>query len=199
MDYSKGKIYKIVCNTTGLVYIGSTITTLNRRLSGHKSNYNCGVKYITSKLVLENNNFEIILLENYPCDNRKQLELREGWYIRNNDCVNNYIAGRTKQEYNKQYEIDNKERIKLRKKQYFIENKEKIKKYLDDNKEKIKERKKQYRIDNREYFKQYEIDNKERIKQRTKKYRDYQNSWGGRLDIYNNTLLRISTDLFTTS
>ena len=33
-DYSKGKIYKIVCNVTGLVYVGSTCEpTLARRLA----------------------------------------------------------------------------------------------------------------------------------------------------------------------
>ena len=34
-DYSQGKIYKIVCNKTGLVYIGSTCKTLETRLKGH--------------------------------------------------------------------------------------------------------------------------------------------------------------------
>ncbi len=44
-DYSKGKIYKIVCNTTGLVYIGSTCEpTLARRLAGHRGAYNAFLK-----------------------------------------------------------------------------------------------------------------------------------------------------------
>jgi predicted GIY-YIG superfamily endonuclease len=34
-DYSKGKIYKIVCNKTGLVYIGSTCRSLEQRLKEH--------------------------------------------------------------------------------------------------------------------------------------------------------------------
>ena len=40
IDYSKGKIYKIVCNNTGLIYIGSTCEpTLARRLAKHVGNY----------------------------------------------------------------------------------------------------------------------------------------------------------------
>ena len=39
-DYQLGKIYRIVCNTTGLTYYGSTCEpTLARRLSGHVVNY----------------------------------------------------------------------------------------------------------------------------------------------------------------
>ena len=37
--YQKGKIYKLVCESTGLIYIGSTINSLSRRLSRHKSQY----------------------------------------------------------------------------------------------------------------------------------------------------------------
>jgi len=51
-DYQKGKIYKIVCNETGLVYIGSTTQALSQRLQGHKKNYK------TFK-VLENDNYNI--------------------------------------------------------------------------------------------------------------------------------------------
>jgi hypothetical protein len=39
IDYSKGKIYKIVCNITGLIYIGSTSQSLIQRLQDHKSGY----------------------------------------------------------------------------------------------------------------------------------------------------------------
>ena len=35
--YQEGKIYKIVCNITNEVYIGSTIERLEERLSIHKT------------------------------------------------------------------------------------------------------------------------------------------------------------------
>jgi gas vesicle protein len=75
-----------------------------------------------------------------------ELNRREGEHIRNNNCINRYIAGRTKKEYRE----DNKEKIKEQKKEYYEDNKEKIKQYLENNKEKIKEQMKEYREDNKE-------------------------------------------------
>ena len=34
-----GKIYKLICNVTGLVYYGSTTESLKQRLSEHKNKY----------------------------------------------------------------------------------------------------------------------------------------------------------------
>ena len=81
-------------------------------------------------------------------------------------------------EQNKQYREDNKEKIDEYAKQYREENKEKIaeytKQYREDNKEKITERKKQYYEDNkdyyRDYYKQYREDNKEKIAEQRKQY-----------------------------
>ena len=64
-------------------------------------------------------------------------------------------------------------------KQYYIENKEHIKKndkqYYQDNKENIKKRHKQYQLNNREYFleyyKQHYIDNRIYYKERNKKWK----------------------------
>ena len=58
LDYQKAKIYRIVCNITGLNYYGSTCKpTLARRLAGHVGNYktylNGKTNYITSFKVLE--------------------------------------------------------------------------------------------------------------------------------------------------
>ncbi len=92
-DYSQGKIYKIVCNKTGLIYIGSTYRTLEHRLKEHIDNCN---KYIDKKsnslissiYVIYYNNYTIELIENFPCQNRRELEKREFYYISNSDCVN---------------------------------------------------------------------------------------------------------------
>ena len=45
-DYSQGKIYKIVCNKTGLVYIGSTYRSLEQRIKEHA--YDCK-RYLEKK------------------------------------------------------------------------------------------------------------------------------------------------------
>lgn len=125
--FLNAKIYKIVCNTTGLQYIGSTCEELSRRLTFHKADYkryiNKTHNYITSFKIIENNNYEIILIENYPCNCKEELFLKEGFHIKNNECVNRVISGRSKKEYIK----DNKNKIKDYSKNYYKKNSDKIK------------------------------------------------------------------------
>ena len=121
--YQKGKIYKLVCESTGLIYIGSTIQSLNDRLRGHKNDYICFKKgtnkrYCYSYKVLENNNYKIELIKNYPCESKKELEREEGKYQQIITCCNKLVAGRTKIEYMKEYREKNKDRIKEQKKEY---------------------------------------------------------------------------------
>jgi hypothetical protein len=163
-DYQKGKIYKIYSPSKNLIYIGSTTQTLPQRLSKHLSNYKAYNKYNTknysySFLVLECEDYKIELLEEYACNNRQQLEKKEGEFIKNNECCNNNIAGRSSQEYR----LDNVEKAK----QYYIDNADKLKQYRLDNADKLK----QYRLDNVEKAKQYRIDNKDEIKAKKKQYR----------------------------
>lgn len=87
-NYQQGKIYRIVCNTTGLVYIGSTTMSLNQRFSCHKIDFKRKNKTFSSSLVLENNNCEIHLIEEYPCETSEQLRKREAYYCSIYDCVN---------------------------------------------------------------------------------------------------------------
>jgi hypothetical protein len=109
--YQKGKIYKLVNDEMpDKIYFGSTINDLNIRLSQHKSKSNKS----TSKILFEKGNVKIILVEEYPCENRKQLEKKERNYIENNECINKNIPTRTLKEYNE----DNKEKIKERIKKY---------------------------------------------------------------------------------
>lgn len=115
-DYQNGKIYIISCSLGPEVYYGSTIQTLKKRMYFHKKMRYC------SRLIFEKYGFEnckIDLVEDYPCNSRKELEAREGWYIRNNVCVNIVVPGRTPAEWC----IDNKEKVKGYKAQYYKNNK----------------------------------------------------------------------------
>lgn len=85
IKYDLGKIYKIVCNITGEIYIGSTIQTLALRLATHK-HYN---NTCTSKQIIERGDYSIELIENYPCNNRDELHARERYYIDTLTCINN--------------------------------------------------------------------------------------------------------------
>ncbi len=65
VNYQLGKVYKIVCNVTGDVYVGRTCkSTLSRRLAGHLGDYkrymNGKGSYVTSFKVMENENYAII-------------------------------------------------------------------------------------------------------------------------------------------
>ena len=133
-DYSKAKIYKIVCNISGLVYVGSTCEpTLARRLAKHVGNYkiwsrdNSKTSYMTSYKILEGNDYDIVLIEEVQCETQDQLHARERFYIESMECVNIVIPHRKNQERCKKYREEHKEEIKLKKKEYHEEHKEEIK------------------------------------------------------------------------
>ena len=78
-DYSLGKIYKIVCNTTGLTYYGSTCEpTLARRLAGHTGGYRRWkngkkVRKLSSYQIFDVDDYVIVLVELFPCSDNMEL------------------------------------------------------------------------------------------------------------------------------
>ena len=153
-EYKNGKIYKIVSNhMPDTCYIGSTIQPLCKRFGGHRSDYRKhlkgGKKYMTSFKLVCYPDARVYLIESYACNNKNELERREGEiikeYMKNYDLenpVNKAIAGRT----GKEYYVDNKEKINEKKKQYYDNNKDEIlehhKQYYHNNKKEINERRK---------------------------------------------------------
>jgi hypothetical protein len=167
--YSRGKIYKIVDNTNGNIYVGSTTEpTLARRLVKHRSNYKSYLDgkyhFITSFKILENDNYDIVLLENCQCDTKDELHKRERYYIETLECVNKSIVGRT----SLQYYFDNAEKYKIKRKKYYEDNKDKFKEYDKIYREKNKDYLKKYREDNKENINKYKEENKEKLKQQQK-------------------------------
>ena len=136
-DYSNSKIYFIECNKTGLKYIGSTTApTLARRLAEHRNGFRRwkeGHKnFVSSFKVMENDDYDILLLEIYPCNWKDELHTRERYYIQNNECVNKSIPLRT----GKEYYVEHKEEILTRHQKYREENKDLIKQQYEKNKDK---------------------------------------------------------------
>ena len=179
MDYKNSKIYKIVDIGYTKMYIGSTTQSLSKRFSKHKRQFiawnNNRCSRITVYDIFEEfgvDNCKIELIEEYPCENKIQLHRKEGEYIKNNNCVNKNIAGRTYKEY---YEA-NKDKISEKHNEYYESNKDKIlekqKKYREDNKDKILEKEKKYREDNKDKQKQYYESNKDTILENQKKYNE---------------------------
>lgn len=102
MDYSAGKIYRIIHKDTGKFYIGSTIRTLEKRFQAHKqdaklSKQHCHI-YFNS---IHWQNTEIELLENCNCTSRNELLAKETEYIyketNNPLCLNKLLPLLTKQ------------------------------------------------------------------------------------------------------
>jgi len=119
-DYQLGKIYKIVDNTSEKVYIGSTCKTLKRRLSYHVYDYKYYLQgkysYVSSFEIIKNNDYEIILIEAFPCDYKDELLARERYWTKQIDCINKNKPGiyneLGKLEYQKEYKTKHQDHIK---------------------------------------------------------------------------------------
>ena len=140
--YEQGKIYKIINDVDDMVYVGSTIQLLRQRFSSHiyktkKENS----KLLNHIKLLGKDNFQIVLLHNYPCKNKEQLlweerriqeeipkekslnQLRsiitydehEEWFEQNKD----YLKKRSRICYEK-----NKTQVNMKNKENYIRNKE---------------------------------------------------------------------------
>jgi len=145
--YENSVIYKLVHKNdqdNENIYVGSTTNFRGRKLQ-HKRNC-CNEKYENYNLYLyqfirENggwNDWEMVAVETYPCENKRELEIRERFHIETlKSKLNKNIPTRTHKEYQKEYYENNHEKLLEYKKQY-----------RQDNREKISENQKQYRQDN---------------------------------------------------
>ena len=125
VNFQQGKIYKIVDNTNGNIYVGSTFEkTLARRLANHRAAYNSYLKnnthFLTSFNIFKNGDYRIVLLEAYPCKSKDELKARERYYIERLDCINKNIPNRTDQ----QYRDDHKDEKKAYNKKYKAEHRD---------------------------------------------------------------------------
>jgi len=179
VNYQLGKIYKIVDNTNGNIYIGSTCEQyLSNRLGGHTKSYRAYLNGThgknTSFEIIKNGDYEIVLIESYPCDDKMQLHARERHYIETLECVNRYHPTRSKREY---YQ-ENKDVIKQIHQNYYNEHKDdlisKQKEYYIENKETISQKKKEYAIKNKDAIitqrKQFRTENRESINDKKREH-----------------------------
>jgi len=109
-----GRVYRLKCGDK--FYIGSTIQTLNRRLTKHKSAAKTKALKCHAHFNEQGwNNVTIELLEEGEFENRKALCRREGEYmlphINDENCLNCAVAGRTDAEYDKVYKQANRDKI----------------------------------------------------------------------------------------
>jgi hypothetical protein len=190
MDYSHTIIYKICCKDISIddIYIGHTTNFIQRKQS-HKTNccnensnnYNLYVY----KFIRENggwNNWSMIQLENYNCNNRRESEMRERYWIETLkatlNCNNPFTTKEEKEKQKQDWYEEKKDYILQKAKEHYEENKEqKIeyqKQYSKENSEVICEKQKEYREKNKEKLaeqkKIYRAEHKEEIKQMLSKW-----------------------------
>lgn len=172
-NYQDGKIYTIRCRTDNtLIYVGSTTMTLPRRIAEHRF---ASVNNNSRKLYQSvNNNWDdwyIELYEVFPCENKQELNKREGEIIREIATLNCEIAGRTRKEWAK----DNPDKVKLTAQIYYENHREErleaSRQYNINNNEARKEYKKKYREEHKAeisakriaYYKEVQSKDKEAI------------------------------------
>jgi hypothetical protein len=189
IDYSKSIIYKIISNNPDVkeVYVGST-TDFKSRKNRHKinCNYEIGKEYNRKlyKTIRDNggwDNFMMIPISEYPCENRIQLLIKEEEHRKELNAELNMVkchTGLIQQEYQKLYRDEKKDELHRKKKDYREKNRDKIlekkKKDYETNKEKILLQQKDYYERNKdnikEKMKDYREKNKDKIKEEQKKY-----------------------------
>jgi hypothetical protein len=113
VNYANAKIYRIYSPKHHRIYIGSTCKKLIDRLRGHRYNYRQWQEYkyahVTNFELMMFKDVKIELLEAFPCKSRKELLVREGFWIQNTThCLNKYVVGRTR---NEQYKLGGKAKI----------------------------------------------------------------------------------------
>lgn len=149
-----GRVYTIRSHQTPDIYIGSTIQALSMRMCGHRSDYkrylDKQMNYVSSFEILKYDDAYIEVLFEEDFESKDALYKKEGQYIREMQCVNKHIAGRTDQEWRK----DNEEIIKKKQHAKYEKKKDiycqKSREYHADHKEECNNRSSQYYADHKE-------------------------------------------------
>ena len=78
-DYCRGKLYRLVTDLSGDIYVGSTTLPLRTRMTLHRWAARSGGTSKVWAYMREHGigNFRIELIEDYPCENADQLDERE--------------------------------------------------------------------------------------------------------------------------
>ena len=168
--YEHGKIYKLIDNTTGMFYIGSTaLSRLDHRLRKHieRSKHD---KYKNTKLYkqftfdkLKSGEIKIIQLAEINVKNKRELEKLENEYIEKE--INNVLCLNTHKSF-----LSYEDKV--------IRNFKYQEKYREENKDILREKHKEYRKQNHEHYLQYDrerLKNEERRQYNIEKSRKFRN------------------------
>lgn len=128
-----GVVYKLVCDDTKAMYIGSTFKGVQVRLRFHADSYKKfssadpkSTRYTTSFEIIKGQKYHIEIVEQFECDVH-ELRRRECDYIKQFraegfNVVNKNLPGRSM----RQYYQDHKERLVQKQREYDGEHREQI-------------------------------------------------------------------------
>jgi hypothetical protein len=154
INYQQTIIYKLCCKDTTIteIYVGHTTNFTRRKYQHHHSCYNennKGYNLYLYQFIRENgdwDNWNMIEIEVYSCENKRQAETRERYWIEElHPKLNKNIPTRTiqewteenkkyLQEYRQDWRDNNEEHLKKCKQEWYENNKNEI---LEKRKEKI--------------------------------------------------------------
>ena len=113
-NYQQSKIYRLVSDEDDKIYVGSTqlkylstrLALFKQRLKEYEKNPDTSrYNYTTAYEILKYPSVRIELIENFPYNSINELNTREGYHIKSNNCrkhiaVNKNIAGVAEREKN---------------------------------------------------------------------------------------------------
>ncbi len=141
--YSKGMIYKLCCKDANIteIYVGSTVNKYRRKCE-HKRKCNDlnnkTYKFPVYQFIRDNggfDNWDMVILEEYPAENKNELVWKEREWIEllkpslnsmNRPIITTEELRKLKCENQKKYRKNNPEKISESQKKYREENPEKV-------------------------------------------------------------------------
>ena len=210
--YAKGMIYKLCCKDANIteIYIGSTVNK-HRRKAHHKSVCNnpnhMSYNIRLYQFIRDNggfDNWDLIILEEYPTENKNELTWKEReWVELLKPVLNSIRPIVTLNEINerdRKYRENNKEKRYEYQKIYYENNREQIsesrKIYYEEKSEQIRENQKIYYENNKEklceYQKKYYEENSEKVKKKVNEKNKEKNKERVKCEICNKDLARCS-------
>lgn len=174
MSQKQGFVYKLTCNQSGDVYVGST-EDMERRMDRHKSDcekwvYGKG-PWVSSYPIILTDDYKEEVLEvvelkgDTPEARRDELRRREQYWLdvyRNLPETKDHVLNEcdahsgfdSREEYIKAYREKNRDRLSAQKREYYERNKDKIKantrKYHNKNRDRILVQMREYRERNKD-------------------------------------------------
>jgi len=195
INYNNSVIYKLCSKDVNIteIYVGSTANNLRVRKGQHKAvcnniNSHCYNSYVY-QFIRNNggfNNWDIVEIEKYPCNDKQELHKRERFYIELlGSTLNSNLPTRSPKEYIKEYRENNKAKLKEydkqryqnnkneileQQKEYHQKNKNKSKEFYKTNKDKLLKQMKEYYKNNKDKLlekqKEYDLNNKDKKKEK---------------------------------